>query len=102
MSETPNSPAPEPTGAGDFDAATGATSKVVEIAGRQVQLPDKLPPGAAAAVRMKRDDLIYRMLAGDDPELLDFLIVNLTEEDWETKIGPAYGFRKGESAASAG
>lgn len=90
------------TGATDFDAAAAESSpKTMQIGDRTVQFPAELPPGVAAAAQMERVDLIYRILAQGDDDLLEHLILHMSEADFQA-VGELYGVSIPESGASAG
>lgn len=83
-----------------FEAAENEANGVppsMEVGGRTVSFPAKLPPGIAAAVQMGRADLMYKILAAGDEELLEHLIVHLQEEDFD-EIAGLYGL--GDAAKS--
>ena len=87
-----------------FDAAeaeAAGTGPVVDIDGRAIRFPVKMPPGVAAAAQMGRLDVVYRILASGDEDTLVWLLEHLFEEDLE-RIFEAYGITSGESDASAG
>jgi hypothetical protein len=88
----------------EFEAAENEAAGVgpsMEVGGKTVQFPAKLPPGIAAAAQMERADIMYKILAGGDDELLEHLLIYLQEEDFD-RIAQLYGVSMGESDASAG
>lgn len=83
----------------EFTAAENEANDVgpsMEVAGRKVTFPAKLPPGAAAAVQKGRADWLYEILSGGDEDLEHFLVVNLMEEDFD-RVAELYGLTAGES-----
>ena len=87
-----------------FDAAeaeAAGTGPVVDIDGRMVAFPAKIPIGIAAAAQMQRLDVIYRILSSGDEDTLVWLLEHMDEDDF-TRVIEAYGVTVGESDASAG
>jgi hypothetical protein len=99
----------------EFEAAVNESngeSPSMEVAGRVVLFPAKLPLGLAAAVQMQRADVVYRILANGasfaepvdedaDDEVLVHLMMHLSEEDFD-RVAALYGTTVPNSQDSAG
>jgi len=80
--------------------AEAGKGPVLTIGGRKVEFAARPPLGIAPAAQMQRVDLIFRLLARGDEDLLEHLILHMSEQDLED-LFTEWGVAMGESEASA-